>query len=479
MSEESFDVIAVGGGTAGSMAALAAARNGARTCLIESGGFIGGTCLALANATPFHNNRGDVVVGGYPQELVTRMISAGGAMPGGHLPNPSGICGSFTPLDPDVMKLVLFDMLVEAGVELWLHTVLIGSETEAGKVVGVRVSNKSGVQKLNGKVLIDATGDADLAVSAGADYHQDVPEESLNATLLFRVAGVESDLFIADVKANPAHITMLADPYLVNERGLTPESVMEKDFNSILDTPYIYIANLVRDFVPQSDWPEWEIRSAEKQDWGKLRPFGSRIGIMSLPSRTDLVTINATSITFDATDAAQIALAEVEGQRQIHQLMAVLRRYVPGFANSHLHSTLPKISVRASRRIIGAYQLTRDDVKRECRFPDGIARGSYPMSVQSVDVPNVRKHLFVNNGGDYDIPYRCLVPKEIDGLLVAGRCLSATREASGSARMGAQCMAYGQAAGTAAAIAARKNIEPRAVDYGELRSTLIQANAVI
>ena len=479
MSEKSFDVIVVGGGSAGSMAALAAARNGARTCLIESDGFIGGTCLALANATPFHNNRGEVVVGGYPQELVNRMISAGGAMPGGHLPNPSGICGSFTPLDPDIMKLVLFDMLVEAGVELWLHTVLIGCETNGGKVSGVQVSNKSGVQRLTGKVLIDATGDADLAVSAGAEYHQDVPEEALNATLLFRVAGVQSDHFIADIKANPAHITMIADPYLRNERGITPETVIEKDFNSILNTPYIYIANLVRDFIPESDWPEWEINSSEKQGWGKLSPFGSRIGIMTLPSRTDLVTINATSITFDATDAAQIALAEVEGQRQIHMLMAVLRRYVPGFADSHLHSTLPKISVRASRRIIGAYQLTRDDIQRECRFPDGIARGSYPMSVQSAEMPNVRKHLFVDNGGDYDIPYRCLVPKEINGLLVAGRCLSATREASGSARMGAQCMAYGQAAGTAAAIAAKRNIEPRAVDANELRRTLKHAYAVI
>ena len=101
------------------------------------------------------------------------------------------------------------------------------------------------------------------------------------------------------------------------------------------------------------------------------------------------------------------------------------------------------------------------------------------MSVQSAETPNVRKHLFVDNGGDYDIPYRCLVPKEINGLLVAGRCLSATREASGSARMGAQCMAYGQAAGTAAAIAAKRNIEPRAVDANELRRTLKHAYAVI
>src|SRR5262245_1608926 len=122
MSNTSFDVVVVGGGTSGSMAALAAARAGARTCLVEGAGYVGGTCLALANALPFHNNRGEPVVAGYPQEFVDRMIASGGAMEGGHLPNPSGIGGSFTPLDPEVMKFVLLSMLDEAGVELWLHT---------------------------------------------------------------------------------------------------------------------------------------------------------------------------------------------------------------------------------------------------------------------------------------------------------------------------------------------------------------------
>lgn len=479
MNKNDFDVIVVGGGTSGAIAALSAARNGARTCLIESGGFFGGTCLALANVTPFHNNRGEVVVAGYAQELVNRMIDAGGAMPGGHIANPSGICGSFTPLDPDIMKLVLFEMLTEAGVELWLHTVFIGSIAAADKITGVRVANKSGVQEISGKVVVDATGDADVAAAVGAEYNQDIPEESLNATLLFRMAGVDSDAFITDVKANPSHITLLADPYLSDTLGMSAQSVVDKDFKTLLDTPYIYIANLVRDFVSESDWPEWEIKSTEKQDWGKLRPFGSRISIMPLPSRTDLVTINATSITFDATDAAQLAHAEGEGQRQAHLLVAILRRYVPGFASAELHSTLPKLSIRASRRIIGEYQLTRDDVEQRRRFPDGIARGCYPMSVQSGGKANVRKHLFVNDGGDYDIPYRCFVPKKIDGLLVTGRCLSATLEASGSARMGAQCMAYGQAVGTAAAIAVNRNTEPRAVNYDELRSILKQADAII
>ena len=135
--------------------------------------------------------------------------------------------------------------------------------------------------------------------------------------------------------------------------------------------------------------------------------------------------------------------------------------------------------LRASRRIVGEYKLTRDDIEDQVRFPDAIARGAYPMSVQSPTQPNVRQHLFVRDGGDYDIPYRCLLPREMDGLLMAGRCLSATREAIGSARMGAQCMAYGHAAGVAAALAARESVTPRDVNVQRLRGLLQEQRAIV
>ena len=140
---------------------------------------------------------------------------------------------------------------------------------------------------------------------------------------------------------------------------------------------------------------------------------------------------------------------------------------------------MPKVSIRASRRIEGEYELTRDDVAEGRRFPDGIARGAYPMSVQSTEKPNVRLHLYTKDGGDYDIPYRCLVPKGVDGLLVAGRCLSATREASGSARIGATCQAYGHAAGVAAALAVDDDVAPRDVDTDKLRGLLLEQNAIV
>lgn len=474
-----FDVIVVGGGTAGFNAAVAAARNGARTCLVEAAGYLGGTCLALANVIPFHNARGERIVAGLPQEIVDRMVERGGARGDPHLPNPTGIGGSFTPLDPDMLKLVLFEMADNANVEMWLHTVFIDAVMQNGKLSAIRVHNKSGFHELRASVVVDATGDADVVVAAGGEYIQDVPEAALNATLLFRMAGVDTRAFIADVRQRPEKITLLADPYLRESWGVDAARMVEERVHSIHDCPYIYLANLVRDYVPRADWSEWGITGEHTSCWGRLKPFASRFSIMPFPQRDDVVTLNVTSITFDATDGAQTSRAEVEGQRQVHLAQQVLRRYVPGFGASFLQTVLPRLSIRASRRVVGKYQLTRDDVELGARFDDGIARGAYPMSVQSLERPTVRQHLFVRNGGDYDIPYRCLLPRSIDGLLVAGRCLSATREAAGSARMGAQCMAYGEAAGTAAALAAQNDGSTQRVEPGMLRQMLLAKGAIV
>ena len=477
MPRRDYDVIVVGGGTAGAIAAIAAARTGASTCLVERGGHLGGACHALANITPFHNSRGEQIVRGLPQALVDRIAAHGGAREGGHLPNPTGIGGSFTPVDPDAMKWALFELADEARVDLWLHSLCAGAIVDDRRVTGIQVLNKSGPHDLRAGVVIDASGDADVAARAGAAYRQDTPEAALNATLLFRVAGVDTDAFIADARRAPHKIVLLADPYLREVRRLDPERLMREQVRDIYDCPYIYLSNLVRDYVPRHDWGRWDITSDDKDGWGRLKPFGARFSIMPLPHRRDIVTLNVTSITFDATDGAAASRAEVEGQRQLRLALEVLRRHVPGFGACFLHAVMPAVSVRASRRIVGEYELTRTDVESGARFPDAIARGAYPMSVQSEN--GVRRHFFVAGGGDYDIPYRSLLPKDVDGLLVAGRCLAATREAVGSARMGAQCMAYGHAAGVAAALAAARRVTPRALDASNLRRALLDQHAIV
>jgi hypothetical protein len=296
---------------------------------------------------------------------------------------------------------------------------------------------------------------------------------------LFRVAGVDTDAFIDDARKAPKKIVLLADPYLREVKRLDPERVMREQIHDIYDCPYIYLSNLVRDYIPRGDWAEWEITGEDKNNWGRLKPFGSRFSIMPMPHRRDIVTLNVTSITFDATKSHELSRSEIEGQRQLRIAFEVLRRYIPGFQNCFLHTVMPEVSIRASRRIVGEYSLTRGDIEGQRRFPDAIARGAYPMSVQSPNQPNVRQHLFVRDGGDYDIPYRCLIPQKMDGLLVAGRCLSASREAIGSARMGAQCMAYGHAAGVAAALAVQEAVAPRHVNVQNLRQVLQAQRAIV
>src|SRR4029077_15515537 len=137
------------------------------------------------------------------QELIDRMVERGGAGPRPHLPNPTGIGGSFTPPDPAVIKLLLFDLADESGVEMWLHSTFVDAIVDGGNVRGILVYNKSGFHELCARIVIDATGDADVVVRAGGEFVQDVPEAALNATLLFRMAGVDTDAFIADVRAAP------------------------------------------------------------------------------------------------------------------------------------------------------------------------------------------------------------------------------------------------------------------------------------
>lgn len=479
MSDEAYDVIVVGGGSAGMNAALAAARTGARTALIERFGHPGGTAFELGNSISFHNNRKEPIVRGIAQEIVDRMVTAGGAMQGGHLPNPSGVCGSFTPLESDVMKFVLLEMMEEAGVEMYLHSNFVEPVMDGDRVAGVAIHNKSGMQRLTAKVVIDSTGDADVAAQAGVTVHQDTPETALNATLMFRLASVDTDAFIADIRRDPQKMILLEDPYFKTVPGLTPEKIMAEQVQTIYDAPYLYLANIVRDYIPEKDWPEWEITGTDKPGWGKLRFLGSRVQVTPSPVRKDVLYVNATAITFDATDGSAWSRAELEGQQQIRLIIGIFRRYLPGFSDCYLLGSMPKVSIRASRRIEGEYELTRDDVAEGRRFPDGIARGAYPMSVQSTEKPNVRLHLYTKDGGDYDVPYRCLVPKGVDGLLVAGRCISATREASGSARIGATCQAYGHAAGIAGAMAAEADIAPRDIDTDRLRELLQEQDAIV
>ncbi len=434
------EVIVVGGGPAGIGAALASARNGARTLLVERYGFLGGMATA-GLVGPFMTSYGidgqDPIIEGIFKDVVDRMIAMGAAL------DPAGIQGfsayggyhtygheHVTPFDPEALKVVAQEMAIEAGVDLRFHRFFVDSLVEGDTIKGIVTASKTGLEAFKGQIIIDTTGDGDVAARAGAPYEKGRPEDGRlqPVSLFFRVGNVDD----AAVQA-----------YMDEERDGSFE-------------------NLVR----------------EAMDAGEFSHPKHRITLFRLP-RPGEWWINASRIHgIDATDPDQLTQAEIEGHRQVLYLLTFMRTHLPGFGDCYLIDTGSQIGVRETRRIMGEYVLTADDVFGARRFDDAIARVSFPIDIHDVQGGG---GFFEGprEGPYYTIPYRCLVPRTIDQMLVAGRCISATHEAHGSLRVMPPCFATGQAAGTAGALALELDTRPRDVDVNMLQDSLSQQGALI
>jgi hypothetical protein len=400
------DVIVVGGGTAGVAAAVAAGRNGVNVLLIERYGFLGGSMTAgLVNPfMRFHAGK-DQIIRGIFQEMIDR------------LRDMSGYDEKTQAFDVEAMKLVTDQMVKEAGVDLLLHTCVISALVEGNVIRGVEAYNVSGRQVILGKVMVDATGDGDVAAMAGAPYEKGRREDGLTQpmTLNFRMGGV-------DVERMPT-----------------------------------------RD----------EINRLYRDSKGRGEVTIPREDVLWFPTtRKGEIHFNTTRIIrVDGTKAEDLTRAEVEGRRQMAEMAKFLKEKVPGFEGAYLSSSGTEIGIRESRRIIGEYVITGDDIVEARKFEDVIARGSYP-----IDIHNPTGEGTVNPpmppGASYDRPYRAVVPKDIENLLVAGRCISSTHEGQSAIRVIPIAVAVGQAVGVAAALSAMSNIVPRRLDVSSLQRTL-------
>lgn len=439
----SADVIVVGGGPAGMCAAAAAAREGVKVLLVEQGGFCGGMATQ-GMVGPFmtcYDRKGErMIIRGLFEEIVNRMVARGYAI------HPSQVRAgtSFTswivvghdhvtPFEAEGLKLVMDDMLEKAGVKLLYHTRFLTPMMNGSTIEGVEVASKSGLESIRGKVVIDCTGDGDVAARAGVPY--EMGNEALGlmqpATMFFHICNCDEKAMEADIQAN------LHNFY--REDGVNYRSF------------------------------HWRVSEArEKGDWTLNRVS---LGLFRMPKPDEWCVNTSRIMHVDATDNESLTRGEIEGRRQVEHILQFLRKYVPGCENAKLKATASYVGIRESRHIKGDYRLTVDDLLSAKVPEDSILLAANSVDVHGRFGPTSNEYVPIE-GDHYGIPYRSLLASGVEGLLVAGRCVSADSAAAGAIRVMPPCMGMGQAAGTAAALAAKAAIPPRRVDVHALRRRL-------
>lgn len=427
------DVLVVGGGPAGVAAAVAAARNGAKTVLVERYGHLGGMATGgLVILIPFLSDGTErQIVGGLLQEMIDRLDARHGALypkreewgstdeqvvrywrrrgTGSYVPDQR-VRYSVT-VDPEILKCVLNDMVEEAGVKLYLHSWASCAIAENSRVKGIVFESKSGRQAILAQVTIDCTGDGDMFASAGAEFDATIDRtlRTANLALVFRLGNIDAERYVDFRETEPQkHDALMKD--LVAKGGF--------------DT-------------------YWRT------------------------TREDIFWCNNWLRNLDCLNVEDLTTAELSARRSMLISLDYLRKNMPGFEDCYVVDTAPQIGTRGSRRLKGEHVLTWEEVSGGTVHEDAILLSSHLGHAVS------REHPLAT------IPYRSLLPRRVENLLVAGRCFSADPKASNDYNWIQHCIPMGQAAGTAAALAVRGGIQPREVDYETLRGRLVSQGAIL
>jgi len=390
------------------------------------------TCYDAAGKT--------MVIRGLFEEIVDRLVERDFAI------HPKDVMGGtaftswikighehVTPYEPEGLKIIADEMLMEAGVKVLYHTDFLRPVMEGETITGVLVSSKRGLEVVKGKVVIDCTGDGDVAYRCGVPFEMGNEELKLiqPATMFFHISNVDHEAVEADIQAN-LHNFYRKDG--VNYRSF-----------------------------------HWRVTEArENGDWDLKRVS---IGLFRMPKPDEWCVNTSRIMDVDSTDNESLTSAEIVGRQQADQILRFLRKYVPGCEDARIKSTASYIGIRESRHIQGDYRLTADDLL-EAKVPED----SILLAANSVDVhgrfgPTSNEYVPIK-GDYYGVPYRSLIAKGVDQLLIAGRCVSADSTAAGAIRVMPPCMGMGEAAGTAAALAVKTGTTVRKLDVQNLRNVL-------
>lgn len=413
--QENYDVIVCGGGPGGIASAVGAARMGANVLLIERYGFLGGGATAML-VNPFMTFFAGKkqIIHGVFQEMIDGLKEM----------DAYGTERTPWAFDTEAFKIVAEKLCQEAGVNILFHSFLADAEVKDNYISNISVATKDGLKEFNANIFIDSTGDGDLAFFADALIEKGRISDNLTQpmTLNFRMAEV-------DIEKMPSR------------KELTSLYVKAKE-EGIIECP--------------------------RED---ILYFFS--------TQPNVVHFNQTRvIRHDATAPMSMSNAEIEGRRQVWEISRWLINNIPGYENSYLQQTACQIGVRESRRVIGDYVLTMEDLLTARRFDDVIACGSYNIDIHNPDGEGtVLKKL--KPGEWYDIPYKTLIPRGIENLLIGGRCISATHEAHSAIRVIPIVFAIGQAAGVAAGLSTELGTIPRNLNYQDIQEHLLQQGATL
>ncbi|TBL73325.1 FAD-dependent oxidoreductase [Paenibacillus thalictri] len=448
LKQYGYDVVVVGGGATGIVAAMASARAGAKTAIVEYNGFVGGNVIPGLPLLGFHNNSGQLIVKGIAYEIARKLQEMGAATSFYMDPITSDVLG----VDPHWFKYLVTKMLRDDGVDFFLHSMLTDTVVEDGQAKGVVIQNKEGTQLLAAKLVIDCSGDGDAAVRAGADYVYGRRSDNKTqvSSLVFRVGQIDFAPLVKFFREHPTQIR----PWDMSEEVVS--NLLDQ-----MDEAEVFVLGGFQQYIEQA--------IADGVDF----PRANLVGVC-IPKFNQMIVVSSRVENVNPNDNRSYSNGEVTGLLQMKEVFDFLKTYAPGFEQVQLLDTAHQIGIRESRHIVGDYLLTGEDLTTGRFFDDVICLGGYHMDIH---IPGQSKTIASTKVGTYEIPFSCLLPKGLDGMIVAGRPISATHEAMSSTRVIPIQMAQAEAAGTAAAMCVEQGISVRNLDIAELQKRLISLGA--